>query len=1483
MVRTVLVTILIVLGISLQTLAGSADSSEEPPSVVYVDDDFNPSTPGWNYTHFDSIGNAIAKVADGGKVYIFNGIYQERLVIDKSLELIGEDKYSTIISKYSITIRGKGNPVIKIKSDNVKISNLTVGYGCTGVVLYGNNNVISNCRVISNSKHGMVVWGGHNVVMNTDILFSGGAGIFLAYGSRNNTIVNNNISDNDGDGIYIESYDPHDTIEYNTISCNGRHGIYVAGNHIVIRNNTISSNKKHGIYVAGNHIVIRNNTISSNKGTGVYVNADCATIIDNKFSNDGLFIDHWSRGKHNITGNTVNEKPLVYFENKDNLTITHAGQVILYKCENITVKNLVVSNTDCGIELIGCKYCRIINCRVERCGKGIYAAGNHTTISKSNIVNNNGAGVILRGKFNTIENSIITYNGGDGVRLLYESRDNTIKNNEISNNNGSGISIEYSDTYRRATIESNIISSNGKHGIYVAGNHAVIRNNTISSNKKHGVYVKAKYATIIDNKFSNDGLFIDHRSIGKHNITGNTVNGKPLVYLENKDNLTITHAGQVILFKCENITVKNLVISDTDCGIYLRDCKYCKVTSCRIERCGKGIYVAGNHTTISKSNIVNNNGAGVTLKGKFNAIEDNTITYNSGVGVHLLYKSRNNTIKNNEISNNNGSGIHIDYCSYSPYDTYDTIVEYNTISYNGKHGICVGGSHAVIRNNTISSNKGNGVYLYTNTKYATIIDNKFSNDGLFIDHRSIGKHNITGNTVNGKPLVYLENKDNLTITHAGQVILYKCENITVKNLVVSDTDCGIELRGCKYCRIINCRVERCGKGIYAIGHHITISKSHIVKNDGDGVHLLDGGRDNVIKNNEISNNNGSGIHIDYCSYNPPDTYDTIEYNIISSNGKHGIHVGRNYVVVRENTISYNGKHGIYVFVGNHAVIGNNTISSNKGTGVYVCAKYVTIIDNKFSNDGLFIDYLDPGKHNITGNTVNGKPLVYLENKDNLTITHAGQVILYKCKNITVKNLVISNTDYGMELIGCKYCTITNNLISSCHTGILLYTYCKNNQIYENIIKSNERGITVAYSPGLYSSGLNSIYSNTIVNNHYGIYMKGFSRNLIYNNYLQNRNNANDTGNNIWNIGKIPGTNIVGGSYLGGNYWSDYTGLDIDGDGIGDTNIPHNSSGGIKHGGDYLPLILPGGNGNSPPSTPTKPVGETDGEVGNVYTFETSSIDPDGDEIRYGWDWDGDFVVDEWTGYHWPNTTISVNHIWTEEGVYRVRVKAEDIHGLESEWSDYLEVHVSPASTPFSTVYDIIPSQPNGINGWYTTDVTISFTVINSNASNYISTFYSIDGSDWQIYTSPIKLCDEGVHIIRFYSVDQYANTSEPVKNLTIKIDKTPPHLSVDSPKSGCIYIFGIRIWERKGSNAPIAIGGIKISVNTTDKISGIEKVEFLIADKSKTICESPYQINVRGRGRITVKIISYNKAGLYTETEPMDIILIGLGRLYIWK
>ena len=45
------------------------------PSKVYIDDDFNNSTFGWQYNYFDKIQDGINQVAENGTIYVCNGKY----------------------------------------------------------------------------------------------------------------------------------------------------------------------------------------------------------------------------------------------------------------------------------------------------------------------------------------------------------------------------------------------------------------------------------------------------------------------------------------------------------------------------------------------------------------------------------------------------------------------------------------------------------------------------------------------------------------------------------------------------------------------------------------------------------------------------------------------------------------------------------------------------------------------------------------------------------------------------------------------------------------------------------------------------------------------------------------------------------------------------------------------------------------------------------------------------------------------------------------------------------------------------------------------------------------------------------------------------------------------------------------------------------------------------------------------------------------
>jgi len=92
--------------------------------------------------------------------------------------------------------------------------------------------------------------------------------------------------------------------------------------------------------------------------------------------------------------------------------------------------------------------------------------------------------------------------------------------------------------------------------------------------------------------------------------------------------------------------------------------------------------------------------------------------------------------------------------------------------------------------------------------------------------------------------------------------------------------------------------------------------------------------------------------------------------------------------------------------------------------------------------------------------------------------------------------------------------------------------------------------------------------------------------------------------------------------------------------------------------------------SNPPLKPNKPIGPSNGKLEVLYYYNTSTIDPDGDQIWFWFDW-GDGTNSGWIGPHVSGETGSASHKWNAKGEYEIKVKAKDGSGTLSEWSDPL--------------------------------------------------------------------------------------------------------------------------------------------------------------------------------------------------------------------
>ncbi len=189
-------------------LSGGSYYFSKVPVIYYVG-----GSEAGNYT---IIQDAIDDSTDGDIIYVYNGIYDESLNVNKSVKIIGEDKYTTIIngknnwvcvyinardatfSGFTVRYEGINTPAdpdvmdaIIVSDYNINISNNIIdGDFIFGIAL---SNLASNCNVFNNSitnisQQALSIGSSHHNVYN-NYLENNDDGISI--GGSNNNVFNN--------------------------------------------------------------------------------------------------------------------------------------------------------------------------------------------------------------------------------------------------------------------------------------------------------------------------------------------------------------------------------------------------------------------------------------------------------------------------------------------------------------------------------------------------------------------------------------------------------------------------------------------------------------------------------------------------------------------------------------------------------------------------------------------------------------------------------------------------------------------------------------------------------------------------------------------------------------------------------------------------------------------------------------------------------------------------------------------------------------------------------------------------------------------------------------------------------------------------------------------------------------------------------------------------------------------------------------------
>ena len=256
------------------------------------------------------------------------------------------------------------------------------------------------------------------------------------------------------------------------------------------------------------------------------------------------------------------------------------------------------------------------------------------------------------------------------------------------------------------------------------------------------------------------------------------------------------------------------------------------------------VTIEGNNQTVQGTG----GGYGFTLNSVIGVLirEINVKNFISGI---WLYNSSNVHIVDNNITENTINDI-------SVYSSSNNIIERNYVA-GSDCGIYLFSSQGnSIHKNKIDGASTTGILLDDSSNQNTITENVFNGSGLLAQFSY--QNFIEGNTVNGKPLVFLESLSHITVTEAGQVVLIKCNHIQIENLDLSHTSAGIELFETIDSRITNNNITSNYFGIWLCGSsNNSIAENNIAEND-IGIWLWWSSSNKLFHNN--MKNNTQQVH-----------------------------------------------------------------------------------------------------------------------------------------------------------------------------------------------------------------------------------------------------------------------------------------------------------------------------------------------------------------------------------------------------------------------------------------------------------------------------------------------------------------------------------------------------------------------------------------------------------------------------------------------
>ncbi|MBR9676849.1 hypothetical protein GOV04_01805, partial [Candidatus Woesearchaeota archaeon] len=809
----------------------------------------------------------------------------------------------------------------------------------------------------------------------------------------------------------------------------------------------------------------------------------------------------------------------------------------------------------------------------------------------------NGSGEMIINESSNITNGVNTT--AEYFFIVKDSSSFTMENSYLSEA-GWAVSPDSAGLEIRTTVKSfknNFISDNSI-ALHVTSDNNVFRNITLTDSQSRGLYTEG----------TTNNSFYDF------NISGAGLMGIQLSeFSNNPDNMLL-----------ENFVIESISADGVYVG-HLNNVTFQNITI--VSPTSEGFVVTNPIDNISFYNVTISNSGSDAIAIRANAIIDsvfNTITINDCSGAGIIIDNSEGAI----AQNNNFTNMTIKNCNYGI--VYDGSAITNNYVFNSKfEDNTVGGvrinqstsntfynNYINNTNNLILNNESNVNYFNTSLTASTNIIGGSWIGGNFWANSTSNAYSQTCNDIDGNGICddtytpATNNTDYLPLTDNTQIT---CEN-------------------CGDCSNVIQNQSGTGKTIYLSenifgesGTCIDFNGSDDVTFDCDGYTIdgdktvgswgifsenVNGGADNIIIQNcpNITQFYDGGIRLQY-SQNVTiknvifsDSYNIFRYGFRFDSSQNislyniSIYDAGTalYPVYSENingnSLNFSGNSRALTFSAssddhcNHTFT-NSYAGTNQALVYYHNTQGLTIENNNSIGQLILCDVDDSSVSNITMDNQDG---IHIFRSTNVTVNKVNVsgigysgLLFYSIQNSVIENSTFTNSNYfGVELSTSENNKVKNVFINNTsNTGLITSSNNKHNE-FDNltITSSNTYGIAI----GTNSNNNNNTFKNSRIedNTIAGVRIYGQSyNNTFYNNIFNNTINYLNFHNttNYLNTTLTVGTNILGGSYLGGNFWTNPTNTgwsdncsDASGDGI--CEAQYNAS---INNTDFLPLTLNG--------------------------------------------------------------------------------------------------------------------------------------------------------------------------------------------------------------------------------------------------------------------------------------------------------------------